>query len=47
MYTIRWEHNGRVHYLSCEPHDTAIMTFEALFDKGYRPELWQGATKLR
>lgn len=48
-YLIRFVRNGRIHevHIRQSQHDTAIMVFEALFDKGFNPELWQGASKLR
>jgi len=46
-YMIRLVHRGRIHEMWFNEHDTAIIAFEALFDTGYRPELWQGLTKLR
>jgi hypothetical protein len=47
QYSIQWLHYGRMHYCRVETWNAAIMIFEALFDKGYRPELWDGSTKLR
>ncbi len=46
-YSIRTLHNGRVYEAFTREYDAAVLVFEALFDQGLRPELWQGSTKLR
>lgn len=47
MFTLRYLHNNRIHFLFTEMYDTAIMTYEALADAGYAVALWQGTKEVR